>query len=109
MGRELDWFSSYLTNREQFVAVAGGRSASRRIRLGVPQGSILGPILFLIYINDLPGCSGLISKLFADDTTLLANDSDPVALEEKMNLEFQKVCNYFRLNKLSLTPKKPNS
>jgi len=106
MGGELDWFLSYLTDRQQYVYIAGHKSGLLPVRLGVPQGSILGPLLFLIYINDLPGASSLNTKLFADDTALLASDSDVIRLERKLNEEFQKICTYFRANRLSLNPKK---
>ena len=69
-GNELLWFKSYLDNRKQAVNISGSNSQLLNILIGVPQGSILGPLLFLIYINDLPLCSELISLLFADDTNL---------------------------------------
>ncbi len=74
-GVELDWFKNYLSNRKQFVYLNGKSSSLLEILLGVPQGSILGPILFLIYINDLPLSTLLKSLLFADDTALLASGS----------------------------------
>ena len=67
------WFRSYLTNRQQFTCVAGARSSSLSITCGVPQGSVLGPLLFLIYVNDIGNAVPLpnkIIKLFADDTNL---------------------------------------
>jgi len=70
-GIELKWFESYLSNRKQFVTLDGVNSILLDIILGEPQGSILGPLLFLIYINDLLLCSSLDDSLFADDTTLL--------------------------------------
>jgi retron-type reverse transcriptase len=72
-GMELEWFRNYLLNRQQFVSVGGVSSSKRSVRRGVPQGSVLGPLLFLIYINDLPCASSLFSLLFADDTTLSAS------------------------------------
>jgi hypothetical protein len=105
-GNTLAWFKDYLSNRHQFVTVSGFNSSLRVIRLGVPQGSILGPILFLLYINDLPLNSLLNDFLFADDTTLLASGPDLPELIEFVNSEFHKICTYFRQNKLVLHPAK---
>jgi hypothetical protein len=105
-GTELAWFINYLTNRKQFVFINGVSSSLLEILLGVPQGSVLGPILFLLYINDLPSSSLLRSLLFADDTALLARGSDINALADFVNTEFQKVVQYFSANKLSLHPEK---
>ena len=86
--------------------VNGYSSLLLEILLGVPQGSILGPILFLLYINDLPVCSQLISLLFADDTTLLASSDSIQDLYNFVNVEFQKVVEFFRSNKIALHPNK---
>jgi hypothetical protein len=105
-GTELDWFKHYLTDRQQFVTINGASSNLLSILLGVPQGSILGPLLFLIYINDLPMCSKLISFLFADDTTLLASNANINQLFSFVNEEFKKIVYYFRAHKLVLHPEK---
>jgi hypothetical protein len=103
---ELDWFRSYLTDRQQFVSIDSYDSILLTILTGVPQGSILGPLLFLLYINDLPLCSNLFSILFADDTALTASNQNLDELHDFVNIEFQKLCTYFRDNKLSLHPDK---
>lgn len=105
-GAELEWFKSYLCDRKQFVFVDEKCSPLLAILLGVPQGSILGPLLFLIYINDLPLASALPSYLFADDTMLLQSGSNLNELAIHVNTEFQKVVQYFRANKLALHPNK---
>jgi len=107
-GQELNWFCSYLKNRQQFVEIEGGRSQLGVVKMGVPQGSILGPLLFLIYINDLPGTSSLVALLFADDTSLLFSHDDLNILTQIVNHKFQKICNFFRSNGLVLLPVKTN-
>jgi len=101
-GIELEWFANYLTNLKQYVTLSGKNSSLLSIILGVPQGSILGPLLFLIYINDLPDCNKLKNSLFADDTMLLDSHDDLNLLIQNVNTEFHKVTNYFNANKLSL-------
>jgi hypothetical protein len=105
-GAALNWFRDYLSNRKQFVSVNGASSSLRNVLLGVPQGSILGPILFLIYINDLPLCSLIKSFLFADDTALADSGPNLPELVNSVNLEFHKICTYFRANRLALHPLK---
>ena len=105
---ELAWFRSYLKDRKQFVILNDVNSSMQNISIGVPQGSILGPILFLLYINDLPSASLFTSLLFADDTTLLASGPDINELFNFANNELQKIVHFFRKNKLALHPNKTN-
>ena len=105
-GVELLWFKNYLSDRMQFVSIDDVNSTLMEIILGVPQGSILGPLLFLIYINDLPKCSTLLSQLFADDTTQSASHCNLDTLATVVNLEFHKTVNFFVSHRLSLHPQK---
>jgi hypothetical protein len=106
-GTELKWFSNYLTNRKQFIFLNDVSSTEKGIDTGVPQGSILGPILFLCYINDMPNASSILSTfLFCDDTTLLISGKNLSEIIPILNCELQKVCEWFRTNKLSLHPDK---
>ena len=95
-----------MTNSKQFVSIGKSSSSLLEISLGVPQGSILGPLLFLLYINDLPLSSKFLASLFADDTMLLFTHDDIKMLTEIVNREFRKVCEFFRTNRLVLHPDK---
>ena len=80
-GNVLGWFESYLTDRKQYVFYNGTSSDIATISCGVPQGSVLGPLLFLIYINDLPNISDKLSFfLFADDTNIYYESNDLIEL-----------------------------
>ena len=105
-GTNLLWFKSYLSGRRQFVHIGGVSSSMLEIILGVPQGSILGPLLFLLYINDLPLCTKILVLMFADDTTLLASGKNLVELYQYVNEQLHIICTFFRLNRLALHPKK---
>ena len=75
-GIALEWFSNYLTNRKQIIKYKQTQSQEMVIQTGVPQGCILGPILFLLYINDIENCSKLLSFiLFSDDKTVFHSNS----------------------------------
>ena len=108
-GQALDWFSSYLYQRKQCVHYMGNDSHVETIKCGVPQGSVLGPLLFIIYTNDLPGCLNLTkSILFADDTTIYLSSNNISYLYTTMNGELLKLTDWFRANKLSLNISKTN-
>ena len=106
-GVPLQWFRSYLDAREQFVEFDGQSSSKQFVSCGVPQGSILGPLLFLIYINDLALVSPkLFSILFADDSNMFISGKNPNDLVRDMNAEMHKVTQWLTVNKLSLNVKK---
>lgn len=92
--------SSYLTNRQQYVTIKGKQSTSKLISKGVPQGSVLGPFLFIVMINDLPKNLRVDSVIFADDSTLLASDSDLERLESNIQVAINSAYNWFSCNKL---------
>ena len=102
-GKWHSWLKSYLSNRKQFVDINGITSSHRDITVGVPQGSILGPLLFLIYINDLPASlEKLTPVLFADDTNLVIRGDSLEQLCSALNSDLEVLSDYFRANKLKL-------
>jgi hypothetical protein len=104
-----DWFKNYLNNRHQFVYLNSTKSSKLPITCGVPQGSILGPLLFLLYINDLSTISkGLSFIMFADDTNLFISGTNLSDLAAIANTELASVSTWFSANLLSLNIKKTN-
>ena len=102
------WFSSYLKNRTQTTQVDHHYISDKAVvGFGVPQGSVLGPLLSLLYVNDIHRCSNkLRSYLFADDTNILCADKNVKNLETTVNNELQNLYNWLTANKLTLNIKK---
>ena len=114
----LKWFQSYLQNRQQFVEFDGTCSDTTFLNTGVPQGSILGPLLFLIYMNDIHTASNKFDMiLYADDTNLIiqlcsfnsslpCNKSEVEHMSQQINTELRNIQEWLNINKLSLSASK---
>ena len=108
-GSACNWFASYLHNRKQYVVFNKSESEYKEISCGVPQGSILGPLLFILYINDIEHVSDIIKPiLFADDTSLFHSHACFNTLIQEVNIQLHKFSTWFNTNKLSLNTKKSN-
>ena len=102
-GIALDWFRSYLTNRTQRCLVNGSLSRICSLKCGVPRGTILGPLLFLIYINDLPNClTSCQPRMYADDTHITYADVDVNSIQLNLNHDLGNLNKWLTSNKLSL-------
>ena len=95
-------FPSYLTQRFQYVYVNDFTSNKLEVKCGVPQGSILGPTLFSLHVNDLPKISEFNVRLLADDTVLIMSDRDLQNLNKTANAEAKKIENWLSSDKLTL-------
>ena len=106
-GSYINWFKSYLSNRQQYVTYNDKKANIRTISCGVPQGSILGPLLFLLYVNDLQHASKIIKAImFADDTNFFYSDNNIKNMFKIVNQELKRVQIWFNANKLSLNVSK---
>ena len=102
-GTAYEWFKSYLTDRIQYATCNGIQSSPKQIKCGVPQGSILGPLLFFIYINDLPNvCDNTMPFLFADDANFFISGRDSQKLYEAANIDLNAIAEWLKVNRLSL-------
>ena len=105
----LEWFRNYLSNRRQRVVLPGASSDWAYIRAGVPQGSILGPLLFLVYINDIVENIGSHIRLFADDTSLFIIVDDPITSAARLNSDLDKITRWAALWLVTFNPTKSES
>jgi hypothetical protein len=105
-GTAHDWFSSYLSERTQIVDINGSLSKPQPVDMSVIQGSLLGPTLFLIFINDFPNCTSLNTFLFADDTSALKSGPNLTDLFDSTNNELCKIAAWYRANKMSVNASK---
>ena len=99
----IDWYKSYLSSRKFHVNVHDKFSTSADLRCGVSQGSILGPLLFLLYINDMPQAVDCDLFLYADDTCLLFQHKYLEQIKEELTKNFSNICDWFVDNKLTFT------
>ena len=98
----ISWFKSYLSNRKIIVNLKNSFSEPGHLSCGVPQGSILGPLLFLLYINDMPQAVNCELLLYPDDTCLIFQHKDVKVIEKQLNGNFSSICDWFVENKLSI-------
>ena len=106
-GKAHEWFKSYLSQRNQYVYYKNHKSESNAVPVGIPQGSVLGPLLFIIYCNDMPKllkyCSSVI---FADDTTIYHIGTNQTEVYQDMNSDLETLSDWFKANKLSVNASK---
>ena len=100
--KTIAWFKSYITNRSFIVNVENDYSVPGQLLCGVPQGSILGPLLFLLYVNDMPQAIKCDLLLYADDSVLIFSHKDIDAINKQLNEDFNSLCDWFVDNKLSI-------
>ena len=106
-GKANEWFKSYLTERHQYVSINGYNSSNKLMNYGVPQGSVLGPLLFLIYINDLHNAiKHGVTHHFADDTNLFLCEATLKKMQIKVNIDLKLLCSWLKANKISLNASK---
>ena len=108
-GSLLLWFKDYLNDRKQRVVIQGSESSWGSVRAGVPQGSVLGPLLFLIFINDIVNIVQSPIRLFADDTTLFIQVDNPTLATDLLNIDLQEMANWSHKWLVTFNPNKTKS
>ena len=102
-----NWFTSYLTNREQFCHWDGANSSTDILKCGISQGSCLGPLLFLLYVNDFENCLEYMTpSMYAEDTCVIISSENLNDLITDVKNELENISNWMRINKLSLNTSK---
>ena len=104
--QSMQWFTSYLSERQQFVQFKGKLSQQAEIQTGVPQGSILGPLLFIMFMNDMPLNVSASVDMYADDSTITATGKTTEAVEEKLNNDLHEVSKWCEENKMVINAEK---
>ena len=106
-GLELEWFRSYLSCRQQYCALNGHKSSSQQVTCGIPQGSCLGPLLFILYLNDFESCLKFSkANLYADDTEVSFSSNELSDVTRNFQAELKNISEWMRMNKLSIHPEK---
>ena len=108
-GKLLSWFTSYRKNRQHCVILGGKQSSWGFIKAGVPQGSILGPLLFLVYINDITNVVNNNIHLCADDATIFVTVDNPADVAHKLNSDLQNVNDWANRWLVTFSPPKTES
>ena len=102
-----NWFKSYLHNRQQYCSLNGKKSKNREVTCGIPQGSCLGPLLFILYLNDFERCLKYSkANIYADDTNITIASNDKEKLVADAQAELHNITEWMRVNKLSPNPSK---
>ena len=106
-GIELEWFRSYLSCRQQYCTLNGHKSSSLQFTCGIPQGTCLGPLLFILYLNDFEYCLNISrANLYADDTEVSFSSNELSDVARNFQAELKNISEWMRINKLSIHPEK---
>ena len=108
-GHSLSWFKSYLSDRSQIVRIGNKLSQLVNISMGVPQGTCLGPILFLLYVNNLSdSMTSSLTAMYSDDTTFVSSGTSEIQLQQSMNSTLEIASHWFTENRLQVNARKSN-